>query len=266
MHSMSKDPIATAAVRRTNQVYFEQVCRCRLLDCGCAYFNPEYPRLASCNFVGEVLLASAGSDPWEQVESFYRDKNLTCFRWVPALDQPADAVGELLAPHEFQRNETVALVLPPESDCQLDERFRILGARAMRRAYTRVVAERSREVLELADDLTAVQLERLNNPQYDGFVALLDDEPVGIVTVFQVGEIGRICDLYVMPAQRHGGVARALLSYAVVTARRWALQPICAQVGAENAAGRALLAKLGFQESGTIVSFCRPDTPQIPDC
>jgi GNAT superfamily N-acetyltransferase len=262
---MSKDPIAIAAVRRTNQVYLEQVCRCQRLDCGCAYFNPESPRLPSCNVVGEVLLTSAERDPWEQVEGFYRDKNLTCFRWVPALDQPPDAVEELLAPHGFQRSETIALVLPPEVDCRLDERFRILGARAMRRAYTRVVGERSREVPQLADDLAAVQLERLNDPQYDGFVALLDDEPVGIAAVFQVGEIGRICDLYVAPSQRQRGAARALLSYAVVTARRWGLQPICAQVDAENDGGRALLAKLGFQESGAVVSFWRPDAPHIPD-
>ena len=265
MHPMSKDRIGTAAVRRTNQVYLEQVCRCQRLDCGCAYFKPEYPRLPSCNVVSDVLLTSAESDPWEQVEAFYRDRSLTCFRWVPALGQPPDGVEELLAPHGFQRNETIALVLPPEIDCRLDERFRILGARAMRRAYSRVVAERSREVPQLADDLAAVQLERLNDPQYDGFVALLDDEPVGMVAVFQVGEIGRICDLYVMPPQRHRGVARALLSYALVTARRWGLQPICAQVDAENAAGRALLAKLGFQESGTIVSFWRPDAPHIAD-
>ena len=80
-----------------------------------------------------------------------------------------------------------------------------------------------------------------------------------------MGLIRRTCDLYVIPPQRHRGVASALLSYAVVTARRWAFQPICAQVEAENAAGRALLTKLGFRESGTIVSFCRPDTRYIPD-
>jgi GNAT superfamily N-acetyltransferase len=262
---MSENPLALASVRRSNQVYSEQVGRRRLLDCGCAYYNRDYPRVPLCNFVGEVVLDVAGGDPWRQVEDFYGEQNLTCFCWVPALDQPPEPLGALLAPHGFERREKIALILRPDVAGAYDERFRILSARAMRRAYTAVLEERSREVAGLADDLAAVHLERLNDPQYDGFVALLDDEPVGIVSVFQVGEIGRICDLYAAPARRQQGVGTALFNHAVLTARRWALRPICAQVAAENVIGRALLAKAGFEEGGTIVSFCRRGVPQMPE-
>jgi len=265
MGRMSDHALSVSAVRRTNQVYFEQVSRREQLDCAYAYHNADYARVPICNFVGEVLLGAAEGDPWRQVEAFYGERRLMCYRWIPAAEQPADAVEGLLAPHGFERRETIALLMRPDVECRADERFRILGARAMRRAYTEVVSERSREVPQLSAELTAVHLERLNDPQYDGFVALRGDEPVGMVAVFQVGEIGRICDLYVIPAHRRRGAGTALFHHAALTAQRWSLHPICAQVGVENVIGRALYAKSGFEEGGTIVSFVRAGTPQIPD-
>ena len=105
--------------------------------------------------------------------------------------------------------------------------------------------------------MQASGLERLNDPQYDAFVALRDDQPVGAVALYQVGEIGRIVDLYVCLGARRAGIASCLLNYVVAASRRWELRPLCTQVAAENVAARALLGKLGFEEGGTIVGFWR---------
>ncbi len=107
----------------------------------------------------------------------------------------------------------------------------------------------------------SLHLQRLNDPQYDALVAMVDEQPAGFVAVHQVGEIGRIRDLYVLPQRRRQGIATAMLHYAVATAQRWLLRPICAQAPAADPAGRALFEKLDFEEAGTLVRFRLADTP-----
>jgi ribosomal protein S18 acetylase RimI-like enzyme len=260
---MSLEIVAAAAVRRSDQVYFEQTARRETLGCGYAYTQPAFPRLASCNFVGELVLESSAEQVCAEVERYFTAAGLTCLRWIPAAGQPVEPLAAALERRGCLRIEALACALSEETAAGPDSRLRILPARAMRRAYTRVVAARSELHPELSEELIAVQLERLNDPQYDAFVGLTEEQPVGMVTVFQVGQIGRICDLFVLPQARGRGYALALLRYAVATARRWSLRPICAQVEATNTAGRSLLRKAGFQEGGTLVSYCHPQAVEV---
>jgi GNAT superfamily N-acetyltransferase len=260
---MSGPSDAAAAVRRSNQTYFEQVSQRATLSCGYAYFNTDFPRLPTCNFMGEVLLDEDTPDPLSAVRYFYSGLGLHCYRWIPADGQDPDAVGQLVEPLGLQRHESMTYSVPPQREYPIDERIRAVGARAMRRAYTRVIAERSAEHLDLADDLTAVQLQRLNDPQYDAFVGLIDDEPVGVISVYQVGAIGRLCDLCVCEPHRRKGIATALLSFAIQTARRWALRPICIEVSARNTAARALVEQAGFEQGSPIISFAEPGVAEV---
>lgn len=265
MPGMADSDIATAAVRRSNQQYYEQISHRETLDCGYAYNNAEYAHLPECNFLGEVSFRLAGPDAFETVEAFYREKGLTCACWVPAADQPPEQVAEMLAPHGFARRESIAMLhdgsRPPAA---ADESLRVIGARAMRRAYTRICTERFADYQSPTDELVAAQLERLNDPQYDAFVAMLADEPAGTITVHQVGDIGRIRDIFVVPALRRRGVGLALVAFALATAARWSLRTICTAISVENTIGRTLLTRVGFMEGATIVSFCRPNTGEIP--
>lgn len=260
---MSLDAIAAAAVRRSDQVYFEQTARRETIGCAYAYTQPAFPRLASCNFVGELVCGSSAEQACREVDRYFAAAGLTCLRWIPAAGQATEPLAAVLASRGCERRESLACVLSEDAEARPDERVRVLGARAMRRAYGVIVAARAASHPELAEELTAVQLERLNDPQYDAFVGLVDERPVGMITVFQVGQIGRLCDLYVRPEFRRRGYASALLRYAVATARRWSLRPICAQVEATNTAGRALLRRVGFLEGGQIVSFCHPRAVEV---
>lgn len=263
MPGMSLEAVASAAVRRSDQVYFEQTARRETIGCGYAYTQPAFPRLASCNFVGELVLESSAEEACVEVDSYFAAAGLTCLRWIPAAGQPVEPLAAELERRGCQRRETWACLLAEETGAGLDERVRVLGARAMRRAYTHVVTARAAVHPEMREELIAVQLERLNDPQYDAFVGLAGEQPVGMITVFQVGQIGRLCDLYVLPQARRCGYGLALLRYAIATARRWSLRPICAQVEATNMAGRSLLRRAGFQEGGTLVSYCHPQAVEV---
>lgn len=261
---MSAAALANAAVRRTSQAYFQQVSACTALACGCAYHNRDYPHVAGCNFLGEVLLGSESGDALKLVDEFYEQRGLTCYRWVPAADQDPEAVGALLAPAGFRRREYLTYLASTPGPAADVGQLRVLSARAMRRAYTQVVARRSAEHGPAAAELTAVQLERLDDPSYEGLVGFRGGQPVGVIGLLQVGRIGRLCDLYVPPQWRRSGVATGLVRYALRTAWRWALEPICAQVAAENVAGRRLLEGLGFERGTPIVTFARTAGPSGP--
>jgi GNAT superfamily N-acetyltransferase len=246
-----------SAVRRSDQVYYELVSSRHTIDCAYAYTCGDYPDLAECNFVGEVVLADT-PDPVALVNAHFAERGLRCHRWEPAAIQSPAPVEALVSPLGFERRETAALGLsrePAPAQCPV----RILGGRAMRRAYTAVVGQRSAAGGRLSDQLARHQLERLNEPQYDAFVALSGDDPVGMVSLLQVGEIGRICDLYVVPDRRGRGVAAALLAHVISTARRWSLRTLCARVALENDAALRVFSRAGLEEHGRIVSFSRPD-------
>jgi GNAT superfamily N-acetyltransferase len=262
---MGSSSIATNAVRRSNQQCFEQLSQRATLDCGEAYYSTRYADLPFCNFVAEVSLAQVAGVAFETVEAFYRKKELRCYIWIPAADQSVNEVARLLAPHGFTCRETIAMVHTGlRAALRTDERIRIVGARALRRAYTSVITQRFAESRQSTASLVNAQLERLNDPHYEAFVALIGNEPAGTITVHQVGEIGRIRDVYVIPELRRRGVSLAMLDYALASAVRWASKPICTAISAENTIGRTLLTREGFKEGGTIVSFSRPLTGEVP--
>ncbi len=242
-------------MRRADQVYYEQICERETIACGYAYRSDRFAEVAECHFVGEVLLELC-NDSLTVVDTYFTRIGRECSRWVPAADQPAAAVAELLAGRGFERRERVVFAWNGV-ERERPGGLRVVGARAMRRSYTRIAEARSAEGGGRADALTQLQLERLNDPQYDAFVALDGDEPVGMISLLQVGQIGRLCDLYVRKEHRRRSAARQLLHAALSAARRWALHPVVAAVEDRNEAGAGLLCGAGFAEAGRIVSFCR---------
>jgi GNAT superfamily N-acetyltransferase len=254
---MGRITSAVGAVRRSGQVYDELIARRETLRCGHVYSNEQFPDLPSCNFVSEVVLADDG-DPVSEVEQYFAGAGLRCWRWTPAENQRVETLQQVLAPAGYLPEEGLCVVYSHGSEVARSAGVRVLGARAMRRAYTEIVKARSLEIQGPVDQLNAAQLERLNEPAYDAFVGLVADNPVGIVSLLQAGEIGRVCDLFVHPDWRGRGVASSLLSYVLLAARRWALRPVCAEIHRGNAPARGLMRKLGFVESGTHISFVLP--------
>lgn len=253
------DPAIEAAVRRTSQVWFELTAQRVSLPVGYAYTSRDYPDVPTCNFLGEVLLdPDDAPDPRATVEAYFDDTGRTCNAWIPAAVANADEILELVTGKGFTRDELRTFALPPDAPAPAARgEIRLVGARGLRRTFAALAEQRAAELDGPTDQLVACQLDRLNSAQVDAFVGRANGEAVGTVTVFQVGPIGRICDLWVSQAARKQGFGRELLAGAVETARRWALQPICAAIGREHEAGAALLASAGFVEGTPIVGAFR---------
>ncbi|MCG3127175.1 MAG: hypothetical protein CHACPFDD_02033 [Phycisphaerae bacterium] len=254
---MTRNAMALSAVRTSQRAYDEQVGEAETLDCGVAHFSEAYPELPECNFVSEVLLANAATpaEAVAEIQRFYSGRGLCCRRWVPAAEQPPELLAALLEPIGLRPRVSTALLLKPDECGAAHPAVRIVPARAMRRACG-AIFEQALGRGDSADAArVAVALERLGQPSYDGFVALRDDAPAGFVAVHQVGEIGRVRELFVCGEHRRGGVGRTLVGYAVATARRWALHPICAAVPSGDEASSAAYRRAGFVAGGELVEF-----------
>ncbi len=251
--------VATMGVRRSNQVYFEQVSTRTTLDCGYAYLCDAHRRAPQLNFMGEIELGEDAAGAPTLIDAFFREHDAECGAWRPRLEQPPEPLEPLAAQRGLARCESVSLVLPLERRISAVERIRCLSARAMRRTYTQVLTRRA----ELAGAWGAAwqyaMLERLNDPQYEALLALRGDQPLGIAALLQVGQIGRLCDFFVLPEQRRMGVGTALAAQLVATARRWRLLPVCLEIDTQNLPARAWAQRLGFVDDGVMVWFVRPD-------
>lgn len=88
--------------------------------------------------------------------------------------------------------------------------------------------------------------EELFNPCAHFFVARCDNEVVGYLGCHLIAGEGYITNIAVFPAHRRQGVARQLLT----TAMMLPLSRLCLEVRASNTAAIALYQSLGFVEDG----------------
>lgn len=241
-----------AAIRRAEQVYFEQIAERCTLEYGIAFYAPEYPEAPGDNAFREVLVdTEAGLAPaWSEVSAFYGARQLTCRRWVPSSEQNVELLADFLAERGLAPRRFVAMRLRDWPHLPVNEAVRVLPARAMRKAF---------RALHDSPSDAGLSEQRLDDAQFDVSVALLDGQPAGRCGLLQVGEIGYICDLYVAESFRRRGVATRLLDEVLQLARRLMMKVVCAKVPAGHGAALALCEAHGFIEDGVLFEFDRVD-------
>lgn len=256
---MNRNPAVVAAVRASDRAYFEQVGGSETLDHAELRFCDEYPAAAALHFATEVLIERAADAPAavREIEAFFAARGRALGWLAPAATQPVDVLETVLCPVGYARERHVAWQAPPDAGEFRSGDLRLLSARAMRRAATTVLHDRW-HARRAGEQLLAAALDRLDDAQYAGLVALADDEPLGFGALHQVGEIGRIRDVFVRPQHRRRGVASAIIRHALADARRWSLRPVCAAAPGTNAAAGALLSRLGFEQAGELARFRAP--------
>lgn len=246
-----------SAILRTNQAYYAQLSEPESLDWGIAYKSPRFPRLPEGNQFREIILETPQALPeaFDSVESYFAKHNLKCHRWAPAADQSVVALDEFLTARGFERYDLSAMVVRRWVDLPHGD-VRVLPARAMRKAWGRILADRfSPTRTPLLETLVEAAGERLNDPQMDGFVATLNGEPAGCCTLYQVGDIGRVTDLYVTQSLRRRGVATALMRHVLRLARRLTMRITCTEIPAGQPFLLDMFGGWGLEIDGTISEF-----------
>lgn len=247
-----KAPDAISAFRRSEQAWCAQLATGDPLDFGVAYVADEFPSLPGGTQLRDVWLTDA--DPatvYAQAETYFAERNATCNYWVPAVDQPIAAIKDMLLPHGWREHHRVIRTLPPGAGIKATAGdFRILPARAMRKAYAATFAGDP-------PDVAAAAMRRLDDSNMDAFVAMRDNQPVGRIAYLEVGDIARMKDLFVIPEARQRGAGAALVSHFAQLARRLLPRVVVAACDREDNVATGFLVRCGLVESGLSTEFVR---------
>lgn len=249
-----------AAVRRSNQKYHEQLAEQVTLSCGVAFLCPQFPELAESHQLREAVLPAgmSMSQAFNEVRSAFAARGLRCARWVPAAGQPIETMEAFLLDHGFIRRDRLALVwtggMPPSVRGDL----RFLPARAMRKALHSLAASDTSRDPAAREAMAVAENERMDDPQYDTIVAMLAGHPVAFGTLHQVGEIGRVRNVFVAEPQRRQGVGTALMHHLLAMSKRLAMRITVAETLADDDAGIAFHVRCGFEPAGRYAEFVKP--------
>lgn len=251
---------ALAAVRRSNQVYCEQLAERHTLDCGIAFMCPQFPGLFEGNHLREVINPSGQSltEAFDEVESLYRSKGLKCYRWVPAAGEPTEPIETFLVSRGFKPSPSLTMVLTSNVEIPTRSDVRIVPARAMRKGMRemRLVDTRYDESTRLM--LAEADNERLDDPQFDMCVAMVGGVPAATGTLFQVGDIGRVKNPFVSEPFRRQGVALTLMHHLLTMSRRLAMRITVVEVSPDNAPAISLYKRCGFEPGESYVEYIAP--------
>jgi GNAT superfamily N-acetyltransferase len=259
---MNGSPDALSAVRRSSQVYHAQIAEQTALSCGVALTCAQYPGYHHGNQLREVVLPAGRSaaECFDEVQSFYAQRGLTCYRWVPAAVQPVEPLEAMLAARGFTTGRNLAMKWTHEVAIQANPRVKLFPARAMRKALREVILSNATHPPDVRAMLADVTTDRLDDPSYDVYVALFDGRPAGYAGLLQAGDIGRIENVFIAEAHRRQGVGRTLIAHLLALAKRLAMRITCLETEECNAAARSLYKQCGLEAGGTYVEFMAPRT------
>lgn len=248
------------SILRSTQAWCAQLCEKQTLNYGIAYYSERFAALPQANQFREVVIDSATAFPEALAEAneWFRSKALTCHRWAPAEGRASDELAAFLSENGFRRHVHSTMALANWPDVEPVTGVRVLHARAMRAALrvTFVEAESSNFPDGQALSADACE-ERLNDPQFDMFVAMVDGKPAGRCALFQVGDIARIMDLSVLASFVDRGVDVALVLHMLSLAKRLVMRNICVQVDEVSERQPAWFERFGFTADGTVAEFDR---------
>ncbi len=247
-----------SSILRSNQAYCELLCEKQTLTWGIAFHSQRWSGFPQVNQFREVVIPDDQQIPeaYEAAEAFFAEQHLTCRRWAPAEGQPDGALGRYLEGIGYRRRETTTLALGawPEATTRRTD-LRILPARPMRAAY-RATFDSGADHAPIEADAA---IERLDDGRLEAVVIMDGDEPMGRAALFEVGDIGRLVDVYVVPQARSRGAAKAMVAHLLAVARRLAVGIVCAQVDSADQAAMAFFQGCGFVRDGTICEFDAPE-------
>ena len=252
------DSALLAAHYRLLQAYDGLVADPVALDGAIAFDCPRFSDLPNACHAGDFVGMPDGATALRELDAYYAPRGARCSRVRIAGGAYRRSMDDAFAAAGFTPRAVVAWrATSAPTTRPSPPHVRVVSARALRRAYSALLSERGGRDVDAR--MTEYELDRLDNPQFDAWVAEFEGAPCACVALLQVGPIGGLFDLYVRPEFRRRGLGSALVAYALAAARRWALRQVLAGCGEHNAPAQALATRLGFRRDGILPAFCRPE-------
>jgi len=233
------------------------------LDVGTAFANPRLAHEFDANQVLDASLPD-GLPPVEAVEIVRRhfaERGARCLAWVMNPSAPPDrttplAEHLLALGYALRGCDIMYLAGSPASPIEEVAGLTIIPARASFRHARQLAEMLAREWT--APDLPESLMLHLEDPHTDSLIALRDSEPVALVAVLTVGEIGCIEHLYVAAPHRGHGLGRTMMSRALEICARSLFKHVFLGVDDDNVAARTLYERSGFRKIGRLQAYIAP--------
>lgn len=259
------------SILRTTQAWCAQLCEKETLNYGIAYYSNRFAKLPEANQFREVVIQDDAAFPKALAESreWFTSQSLACHRWAPAEGHAGKELTAFLEKNGFKKRVYTAMALTEWMKIDPTPDVRILPARAMRAALRATFTEVDSSASDAEESLMADACdERMNDPQFDMFVAFVKGKPAGRCALYQVGDIARLMDLSVRPAFADSGADRTLVAHMLSFAKRLSMRDICVQVADTDSRGCAWFEPFGFTADGTIEEFdcVSADQPDRQPC
>lgn len=250
--------MTVSALLRAEQAYVAQLADPESLDHGIAFVARRFKSLDDANQFREVVIETPDQIPavFNAVQDYFAKQGAPCRVWAPAADAPVDALDPFLRQNGFTPRHFNGLRITEWVDLPNPDGLRILPARAMPKAFDAVLHRRYADPANPSNsDRIAAAIERLNDPRTDAWVALRDGHPAGYCSLFQVGDVARLSDAYVVDESRRAGIATAMIGHALRLARRLMFRIVTARAPTDDAPAAALLHRCGFSADGALTDF-----------
>lgn len=269
---MNLEAAALAALRRSDRFYAELVSQRESFAWGDAFIREGDPQ-SPFNHAAELQHSPVQTLLTDLLADF-ATRGARCAALSPGgVHNDAALTAALAAAGFLARERSVFWCDAARAPTPRAAELRILPARAMPRAHRALLTTRAAAAAAAlgvrastgaeVEALVRAHRDRLDSPSYDAYVALRENRPAGMAALFQVGDMGRVCDVYTMPDERRQGVATALIDFAIIQARRWMLRPIVAAAFSDNAPARGVLSRCGFHEAARLPWFGRAGVAEV---
>ena len=222
------------------------------LECGVALVSAEFSQMSEANQVREVVVPDGGVvlAVVGEVEGAFAGRGVRCYQWVCAEGRNPPALVEALKQKGYHERRAELWVLGKPRNLAVWPEVMVIPARASF-AKLAELAEGAERGWGTTDEVELSQygpaaVRQLDDSRVDGLLALQGERGVGTLNLMTVGEMGVIMDLYVRPGCERRGVATSLLAHVIELAGRSRLRYLTLFCNVQNAAARALYAKVGF--------------------
>lgn len=255
-----------ASILRTSQAYCAQLSEKQTLEFGIVYSCDRYPRSPEVNQYREII-ADNEADlelAWAESAKCFAEHATQGRTWALAVGVPSAAMAKFLTARGFHERMYTAMRLEKWTEFAPQSAIRVVPARAVRSAFREAVKGDPRNGDDESVGVTRPALlnDRLDDPQLDMFVALIDGKPAGHCGLLQVGDIARVIECGAVQgcsASQASETIIALLAHVLRLAQRLTMKTICAQVLTDDRATISHFERAGFVADGEILEYVLPE-------
>jgi len=261
--------VIVRAIKKANASACSQSSTQTDLSGAAAYHHPSFKNIWDANIVYDLRLPeeTTPENLIAEIENHFADNNVTCFNWVPNDLTLDPALASALKKQGLREKSSLCMQLinslnpePPRNDLQ------IIPARAMRTEYREL--SRISHIHDWdessADNMADFQLNALDDPKLDMFIARLDKQVVAAGGVYTVGEIALLWDIVTHPEHRRKGIMASFLHAVLDHAARCQAKTIALETEPDNAPAINLYRSFGFDKLTEFQTFTRTPDPISP--